>query len=613
MQTHDIEVTRSSPRAIAWICLGIGVAASVLFVGWIMHLCGSGIDFTDEGYYLNSIARPELNPTSIMQFGFLYKPLYQLVDQDLVLLRQANVLLNLGLTWALFVVLFLTIVRPPRAIEALPWAGLALILSTTGLTVFYYWLPTPNYNTLALQGLLLGGIAITLAQAGSNRANLWGYLLLGVAAWLVFMAKPSTALIAGSIFFLGLAASRRLAWRFLSMAIITAIVLLALSAWLIDSSASRFFERLTTAVANLEKLQGKYSIIEIFRLDTFTLTKKETGALCLGSIFIFLSAYLAQSDRRTVQSISAALALGTLITFLVLFGIYYFCMPSPLNFFGYQLTPLFSYSSATEWMNLFPFLGLQLLAWPIGAALAYVARLRYQASPPNVALAMCFLVLPYAYVFGTNGNYWSATCGAAIFWSASGVALLCSRSSYPVRWPQLLPYTVTAFIGTVIILTLSTEVPYRQSQPLRRNTSIVRVGEHTSLRVSANVASYIDQLQHIMKNQGFKPGTPMIDLTGHYPAILHLIEAKPIGLAWLIGGYRGSEEFIKTGLDRVSASELRQSWILTEPNGPRCISQNILRHYGLDLTRDYQEVGSLDSPIADYSKSYRQHLFKPAK
>src|ERR1700675_1878245 len=84
-----------------WIALAVSAAARVLLLGWVMLCCRSGFDFTDEGFYLNWISNPWNFHSSVTQFGFVYYPLYKLVGGDIVLLRQANVLILFTLGWAL--------------------------------------------------------------------------------------------------------------------------------------------------------------------------------------------------------------------------------------------------------------------------------------------------------------------------------------------------------------------------------------------------------------------------------------------------------------------------------------------------------------------------------
>src|ERR1700688_561079 len=80
-------------------------AASV--AAWSIVVWGlwRGIDLTDEGYYLNSISRPDLYKATYSQFEFLLHPIYVLVGGDLILLSLAG-LLPLMLAAVFFVATF---------------------------------------------------------------------------------------------------------------------------------------------------------------------------------------------------------------------------------------------------------------------------------------------------------------------------------------------------------------------------------------------------------------------------------------------------------------------------------------------------------------------------
>ena len=89
--------------------------------------------------------------------------------------------------------------------------------------------------------------------------------------------------------------------------------------------------------------------------------------------------------------------------------------------------------------------------------------------------------------------------------------------------------------------------------------------------------------------------------------------AKSIGRPWLIGGYKGSNNLAATALDRVSSDDLAHAWVLEEPKGPRTLSEGLLTRYGIDMRRDYQDVGTVMSPVGTYAERYEQHLLKPIR
>jgi hypothetical protein len=604
----------SAPDAIgtraAWCGLALSTVAAVILIGRLLYLCGSGIDFSDEGYYINCIAHHDLYPTSPTQFGFVYGPLYELVGHNLVLLRQANLLLTVGCGWFFFSLLILDQRRLIGRARA-AWLALAFVLSVSTLAILHLWQPTPSYNTLALQGLVLGGCGLGLIRrdAAENRSR--GYILLGVAGVLTFLAKPTTAAAAAPLFLACLAARRQLTWRGVIIMTLTCLLSLAMAALAIDASISRFYERLANAAADAEKLQSSYTFWGIVRFDTFSLTRPQHYVLWSGAAFLGVTSWLAASSRGWLRLSSLGLVLSSLTALLVVIGLYHLYWSSLLELYGYELGPFFSYTPTSEWVRRFQNSGVLLLAWPIGALAAFLARFSRRPAWSEMAVALCLLLMPYAYVMGTNVNHWHAMGGAAVFWCAAG--LICLGPSVPAesRWSQFLPFAAAAFVGTVLFLLPATEAPYRQRQPLRMNREKVPGVEGVLLRVPDDTAHYIRNVRALLEEHGFRPRDPMIDLTGHSPTLLYLVEARPVGLAWLLGGYPGSEAFVRQGLNRVPLETLQRAWVITEPEGPRALSPLLLQHYGLNLAKDYEEVGAVDTPVAEYSQPLKQYLYKP--
>src|ERR1700694_4958453 len=170
------------------ICL----ACTLLTLGWILGNCTRGFDFTDEGYYLVWMARPFRYDWSPTQFGFIYHPLYNLLGGNIELLRQANVLIIFGLGW-LLAHTFLRIGLPNVRESRFQLAVLSAAIAIVPLMQLKLWLPTPNYNSLCLQALLLTVTGALLAGPHRSRAADCGWILIAIGGWLALMAKPSTA------------------------------------------------------------------------------------------------------------------------------------------------------------------------------------------------------------------------------------------------------------------------------------------------------------------------------------------------------------------------------------------------------------------------------------
>lgn len=580
----------------------ISIVIGLVFIGQLLHWSNYGIDFSDEGFYLNWISNPGLYKASVMQFGFIYHPLYRLLGQDVVLLRQVNIVLTVCIAWALCFVLlrkFASNKESESAADLYLLQGIAFVFSTSSLMFLDLWLPTPNYNSLAFQSLMIVTIGIILAEPGSSRLSLIGWLLLGIGGWLALMAKPTTAAAAGLISLVYLIFSKKLTLRLLLISVIVAMALTAASALIIDGSIQVFVTRFMDGAENLNLLGGGHTLSNILRIDNFTLNRREKLFFIAITLLVFLSSHAATVRRESKST-------GFLLFALVL------CAASSLVYVNYLHTLL----------PRSPFLGMLMWAPAVGALLGiFLAKITSPGrlslkclSVDNLALISFFAVLPHVYAFGTNGNYWSAASSAAIFWVLCGAVIILMGGRALINWRALLAVALGAQIAVIMLIYTGLESPYRQPQPLRLNKDTIKIAHTNSeLIVSNEFASYIQTLQVLADRGGFHKGDPIIDLTGHYPGLLYILGAKPIGDAWIIGGYKGSVSFAISVLNRASCQDLRTAWVLAEFEGPRKLNPAILKQYGLDIRTDFTVVAEVNSPLGSYPTTYKQTLLKPRR
>lgn len=69
-------------------------------------------------------------------------------------------------------------------------------------------------------------------------------------------------------------------------------------------------------------------------------------------------------------------------------------------------------------------------------------------------------------------------------------------------------------------------------------------------------ADYLHSAKEIARQAGFTQGSPMIDLTGRSPGLIYALMADSVGLAWVIGGYPGSNQLVIDGLRQVPCGQL---------------------------------------------------------
>jgi hypothetical protein len=584
---------------ISKVILSLSAIVTICTLGWLMHYSYYGIDLTDESFYLVWMSNPFNYSASPSQFGFIYHPLYELLNGNIAALRQANVLISFALAWAMGHVFLKTVFESQglgsghRDIISAAFATSSLMcLTSSGC-----WLPTPNYNSLAFQALLIAGIGMLLAEKKICRVSIAGWLLMGIGGWLAFMAKPTTAvaLVLCSGFYI--LAAGKFNVRLLVISLAVAAGLLVLSAFVIDGSMSVFIDRLKGGKDCVQLTRDGYSLARWLRWDIVNFGGSETPGLIAATVLIFFAAYFFQSEKK-------ALAYGGTI-FLIAAALFALAI-----IFGFVYRVFDAVQSQ----------GLLLWSVPFAAILTGLAIYRFrglvQISRRQWVLALSFLVFPYAYACGTSRNYWENGTNVAIFWIFSGLVLLCSIASVRKLTAALLSLGLATQLTTVVLVHASMETPQRQAQRLFMNNYKLELGRPGStLLISKGLGRYITEAMDLAKKAGFKKETPMIDLSGQSPGILYALGADSIGQPWMIGGYPGSEKRAVAMLKRVSCEDLSRAWLLNEPEGPRAISPEILSSFGANLAKDFMKVATFKTArgAGGYVEAREQQLLKPVR
>ncbi len=576
--------------------LALSSIGTALVLGWLLKFSSYGFDFTDESFYLVWISNPFLYDASTTQFGFIYHPLYLLLNGDIANLRRSNIIVTFGLSWILAAVLLRTLIReesthkPTLLVVA---AGLAV----SSLVIFDSWLPTPSYNSLALQALLLCSIGLILADKSVSRQSIWGWLLIGMGGWLAFMAKPSTALGLAIGVFLYLILACKFSIRLLLLSIGTALILLVISALWIDGSVYIFIDRLRTGIEFASYLGGGHTLNEIIRLDDFQLNNAENLSIKIFGGVTFGAMWCAYSEKFLGKAVTTTISVFLLAAIVAV-----------MTGFTHKVVEFGRFQDLIFWSLTFA---------AVAFGLTSLRRSTRQfIHPTHWAIALLFLVMPYFYAFGTNSNYWQAEGAAAIFWILAGVVLLAPLATAQKNWEFVLPMALATPLITGLLLQTGLENPYRQPQPLRLNSHVVELGTpNSNLVLSEETAEYLNNAKKAAHRAGFKSATPVIDLSGQSPGILYALQAKSIAQAWMIGGYPGSKKRLTEALARVSCAQLSDAWILIEPDGPRSLPTDILSTIGFTFPNDFVSVTAwkTSTGAGGYPFKRQQFLFKPTR
>ncbi|WP_312703803.1 hypothetical protein [Stutzerimonas nitrititolerans] len=590
----SIEKRQSSSAVFSqYLLTALTAVGTLLILGWLLKYSAYGIDFTDESFYLVWISNPFIYAGSITQFGFIYHPLYVLLDGDIAALRQANILITFGLAWALVYFFLGSLVNEIKQNRSLP-ITVAAGLATSSLILFESWLPTPSYNSLALQSLLISAIGLVLAEKVANRTSMIGWVLIGVGGWLAFMAKPSTAAALAVGVFIYLLLSRKISTPLILVASVSTLLLLLASALLIEGSVFSFVERLQLGVELSRLLDGGYALSQLLRIDSFHLGIKFQLAILLFFGALLIALWCAWEKNRKWSFISLLISLGL-----------------------FALTALLTLGQIHRAAGFGKFQGLLIFSLIYAAAFSALMFGRIKALTTITAsqwvLACLFLAMPHIYAFGTNGNYWQAGSSAAIFWLLAGLTmsgpLIRERASWVLTLLALAAQAVTA-----TLIQSGLEQPYRQPEPLRLNASTLEIGpQNSALVVSEDYAEYIATAMATAQKAGFEPNTPLIDLSGQSPGILYAVGAQSIGQAWTIGGYPGSLKLAEVALARTSCEKIATAWVLFEQGGPRSIPTELMHSLGADFPSNYNQVGTWQTAEGSggYAARRTQELYKP--
>ena len=571
------------------------VVSSVAVLLWVLWNCRYGFDFTDEGFYLVWISDPFLHRFSATQFGFVYHPLFQLVQGNIAVLRQCNIAITFALAWTMgFTFLRAVFVELPSWLRAV----VATSIATTSLAFLVFagtWLPTPSYNSLSLQGLLVALIGMICAQSGASFKSVFGWILLGVGGWIAFMAKPTTSLALGVMALGYLALAGKFNFRLLMVSLASAFLLLLLSALMIDGSVTGFVGRLKGGVYMPTMLGLDIGASNLLRLDAFDLGSAGRELLLGLIILMSTSAYLVQQEGRAGTA-------GRLICMGLALGCAWFAVGGELH------------------RRLGPFHGMLLFSVPMAAAVMAFASLPSndltRVPRAGWALGLLLLALPYAHAFGTGNNYWLVATGAGICWTCAGFVLLQPMACMPCTGNSLLALGLGGQLALACLVQAGMHTPYRQPEPLREDDYAIEVGRPGSrLILGRGFGTYIAQAKQVAHDAGFAQSTPMIDLTGRSPGLLYAMGASNIGQAWTLGGYPGSEKLSAAMLAYVPCEVLARAWVLLEPEGLGKISTDVLKVFGADAASDYTLAGSFMTAVGAGSHpiAREQRLLRPSR
>lgn len=591
MRTARVASRRSSEEDRAVVPSMLLATLALVAIGAAAWLATRGFDRTDEGFYLNSIAHPNDDRSTILLFGYAYHPLYVLVAGDVVLLRWVGMLMSVV---AVGLLAWVSMKTPALVGDDVPNVSVriavAVGLGATALLTISQMPLSPSYNSLALQGVAFASTCLILTVTHPGRSGSFGPVGLGVGLWLTFMGKPTTAALL-AVLVVGVTVVVPGAWRRRLWTVIVSL-LLACTVTLVTAGMSPFelVDVMSRGLATSIALGGHDQII---RLDPFP--PRGAGFRIVGALaavtasIVLLMTHRARSTKPVnswwFRTLGAA---SVLCTFALTAGLAWRAASNN----GVRAVVTSSDTTAT----LFVLSGCAIaVTW-----LASAQRLQSSwhdglgsRPAPGVArsrraLLSVLMLLPPAYAIGTNTNLWTATGRATCFWLLV-LCLVMLRSHSSLRRFGL--WATGPLVGSLIIVNLllasTANAPYRYA-PLQLASATTVVGDGQVDLTPEDHAMVADL--HAAGGQLHITGkTRILDLTGDSPGSIFLLGARPAAQAWVIGGYPGSEAAARLAIasDRCSVMD---ALLLVAEGTPRSISPDVLSEMGRTLA-DYRAVG----------------------
>jgi hypothetical protein len=629
-------VTAAVARGLEFALLAIPIALCAFAVARIAASFDRGFDLTDEGFYLMWARSPE-DIVGVRNFGHYTGLLFAVSGYSVAGFRW------LGLGGLLvFAAVFATAYQRAERIAissgeatrtargagfatAARWSNAAGFATVVIAALGYYahfWVPSPSYNWLLLIAQLLGYSGLLFWSFPRERfraiaPNLGG-AAFGIAIALAFMSKPPAAIalvFVGAAWIVlgsGLAGFGR--WfgdaapaprgrkRFVIAAIAGGATIAIVHAIFFDSPVAWFLQ-LRDGYDLIMVLGGQQSGLVLSTLRT--ILGFPLSAIAWAPLWWTAGLLLIAACVRFVPSAEGSETHGPRS------GTRSFALQ--LVFAGAIFALAGSLGRAGAWQGGFDREGLG-IGQPVAVlALGTTAMLmirRYLAPDDtgtsirtSIQLALFLATGALVYGFASTNGILIQTGGAVVFFATAGMSTARRLGAIPAA-----AFNAVVAIGLVLQLHDSLAQPYRLAASIDDQVEPVTIAvPATQLRFDPTTARYFEALTHAAATGGFEPGTALIDLTGGSPGALFAIGARGPVSPWMPGSYFGSQAFARSSLAQIPEAVRTSAWVLTTPDGPRRLPDDLLREVGLDFPAHYTRIAEFRSP----TRKELQVLWRP--
>lgn len=570
-------------RRLSGLSLLALAVASLALHGVAWWAADRGLERMDESYVAMLVAHPQdsLVGGEVYLFGFVLHPIAQLTGNDLA----ANRRISLTITAVLLMLTSYAALRLVRRLDERPGgrgkdALSALAVAGTGLLLVAFVTSGPGYNSLAFNALTLLLLALVMVASASPRARAAGAVLIGVAGWLTFTAKPPTAAGAALLAVLALIGLRRLSLATLGWAALGVLASAAATLAAMGLGPAGLVSYLERGLEHLKLLRSHSSTLTLLGLtgpptDRFL----AIGLLPLG---IAVLALVLINRRAGSGRAGLIAAVGVVLLLLTGAGVWaLLTQEATLRSFGLR--------GLAIGMGILP-VALLALGWPrrpVDADRAPVAGRR----EIRTLIALC-LALPYVYALFTNASFWSAMPHAAAFWTLAGVLAALSRHDLSPQASRATAAVVLACSLAITMILTSASLHRRFGEPPASANTVAVPVAGGSLLMTPQRAAVAQQIEALRRAEGITRETPIIDLTGTGAGYVLQLGGRPLGRAFLIGAFEGGADAARYSLGLESCRDRAAAYLLYAPDSRWSTAAGFLDASGLDAGADYVTAGA---------------------
>jgi len=568
-------------------------------------------EFTDSSFYwLNT--KYALFYSSVSQFGHYTGVVYTLAFKSIFLHRVVGAVLLLGaffyLTHYVEVIINQRVTSDRAPSKIIAW------LMTSYLLFFYgkYFLIGLSYNWLSFLGtvMFLGGLFSLLDKESKARFSIYKYMYLSLGGWLAWSAKPTTAV--GLVFILCVfllihyKKEEIKKIQLLKWSSVFTLIFLCLHIFFFEKGINAYIKEYTDGLAAMDILSGHTVTIAQKLLAFWGQYKSILGdvfskniawiaiVITLGlKVKFWVMRYLNTSTRQSEK----VLAWSSTFLLLVIF------IPLETDFGLGQLA-----LTGVYFYTVFFCIGVINLDMEIviygkkDKVLEFIYQKLYL-----VGLSALLLLAPFAIIVGTNNAYSGQMYGVVGLILLAIYILIRSNSFLKKLSDVYVIFWLIVAVDTVLNGGMAS--PYRMPESVFTKTYQTKLlTDNNYLNLNGKANKYIVELQKNALENDWVVGSSLIDLTGGTPGAALALGAHVYGAPWLLGGYKGSNDFAIYSLKRVALDKLRKSWVLTTPDGRRRIDEQVLTGLGLHFPGQYTKVGEI---YFDYHRKEMHYLWRP--